>query len=255
MARGYEKPPIWATALIVVCVVGLAVGLPVALNRSGPAAEVSVQGSTPTLTTAEPEAPVVEEAPSLSAVPPGSSVLFFGDSFTDGQGADSPEGGFAPLTADALGWDGRIEGGRGTGYTTPGPNGEGTYADRLTDLEADPALPLIVLQGGQNDLGAGEDAIRRGFRDTFNGLRELFPAAAFVVVGPMIPLGESGVEVSDTLQAIADSEGLAYVSPVGEGWITEESATTLVSGGHPTPAGHELLAQRLADDLRALGVQ
>ncbi|WOF22132.1 SGNH/GDSL hydrolase family protein [Microbacterium betulae] len=198
------------------------------------------------------ETAAVQPAPILLADDP--TVLIFGDSWTYGSAATDPEGGYAYLVGESLGWDTIVDGVRSSGYLKPGIDGP-DYGDRIAAL--DPALDpdLVILQGSINDRRQDLSRYADAVNGAWDALVELYPDAAVVVLGPapqVLPVEETTARIDAELAALASTRGWWYISPVSEEWITEADYdwvidTSETGTNHPGDAGHAYLAGRLAD--------
>src|SRR4051794_19196648 len=104
MARGLDRPPLWAVVTIVAGLALLAVGTPIALSRG------QVTGATES----------TPSAATTTAPASAPTVAFLGDSYTVGAGASAPERRWATLVAAARGWHELNFGQNGTGYVNSG---------------------------------------------------------------------------------------------------------------------------------------
>lgn len=219
-------------------------------------------------------------------VPVGPRVIFFGDSYT---GPSSSEGAartytfYGATAARLLGWrDYWASGVGGSGYTVS--NGVAVFADRVpTDVT--PFSPdIVVVFGGQNDLGAAQSVLAAAASATFNAIRAGLPGASLIVVGPNRATSNptaNAVQSRDTLRQAANAAGALFVDMVGgpypysgntadytaTPWITGTGkagapngtgnadcymgGTSGSDGNHPTQAGHDYLGWRLASAIAA----
>lgn len=187
----------------------------------------------------------------------GSRALFFGDSWTWGYSAEPPTAGLAYTAAADLNLDATVDGVPGTGFVSPGPAGEGTFAQRLTALELAAEPELVVLQGGTNDTESTPENIAAALDATIDVVEARWPDAAVVVVGPgprTWPTEQRILAVDAVLSETAEGLGVDYISPLGERWITEATAPTVLdqTTSHPSTAGHAHLGHELADSIREL---
>jgi lysophospholipase L1-like esterase len=177
--------------------------------------------------------------------PAASTVVFIGDSWTDGAGA-TDRVGFAHLTGEQLGGPHWVLGIGGSGYVVP--EAGRTYADRIpVALRADP--DLVVVQGSLNE------------RNT--PLPDLAPAVARTLTRLRVELGEAGVLVlgasyvpgvpdevidgiNDTIRAAAEQLGLRFVDVAAESWTDPADPSVWADPIHPNDRGHLQIAQRLA---------
>lgn len=234
-------------ALLVALVVLLTFGL----DRSAPASEPPRGAETPTAT------PTAQPAPALTLPAPGASVLFFGDSYTQGYGAKLGENGYAYLVAADMGWAPTIDAVSGTGYLDPGPNGEGTYLERMAALP-DVAPELVIVQGGLNDqdMSPTGPAVDDAAGQVVAAVRARYPGAQIVLFGPVAPSGTPSrelVTVNAALHRVADDESLPWVSPMERRW--DLAGRVIADQIHPDTAGHRYLADELGATLRELAGQ
>jgi lysophospholipase L1-like esterase len=154
-----------------------------------------------------------------------------------------------------------------TGYVTDGPvefPERAPFPDRVPAvIAAEPDVVLVA--GGINDTDRAysEDRLRTAITGTLSGLQQGLPEAQIVVVGPWWPTGyptESAEQVDDIVTEVAASLDLPVVSPIDQGWITgtadgvepgNRAEFIGPDGAHPSQAGHDYLADRLYEWLRA----
>lgn len=204
-----------------------------------------------------------EATANISAAPITSLKLdVIGDSFTEENGATSPNRGWASNFAHHLGcWDVCSLGSGGTGYINVSGDRD-PFIDRLAnDLRAD--VDVIVFAGGINDDGEAV-GFRAAVLATFQEALTLRPNALIVALSPFaasqdqvaLTLAKSAVvkeEVErvggiflDLLQPPLWTGNGSAASPSGTG-----TSDIYVQGGaggpHPTQAGHEAIGRRAAD--------
>lgn len=182
--------------------------------------------------------------------PEGDRVLFFGDSYTVGEGATDPTKGYAyDVTAD-LGWMSTIDGSSGTGYLSVGPQKVGTYEQRFTAAPDVGPFDLIVLQGSTNDAHQGENitALAAAVTALVTKMRAAYPGTPIVLLGPVAfadPAPARRIAVDATLQATAIELNVPYISPITGHWFTAADVATLINpdNNHPNDAGHAAIAR------------
>lgn len=189
----------------------------------------------------------------------GTKTLIFGDSWTDGYIAQPREAGYAYVIAEKFGWNNEVIARGGTGYSNRGPDGRGMYAESLGALPADEEVQLVILQGGLNDIYGATDAAthQKDVAAAFATAKVRFPSATIVVLGPLqasFPLPVRLREVDAVIQVEARAAGLAYISPLSEGWISVNSYDALMDkkAYHPNTEGHLHYAEKLEAALRAI---
>lgn len=184
----------------------------------------------------------------------GSVVAFYGDSYTFGEQASSPDTRWSTLLSEAQNWTEVNAGVNGLGYVA---NREGTDAvDEV--IAADPDLIIVTM--GLNDTFEATtniDAIEAAIRSDLARFRDEAPQARIVVVEPFwIPEPVSpGFELVATATADAAADaGLEYIAGAGtwlDGhpeWRADEPYK------HPNDAGYAELARRMTAELVTLGV-
>ena len=185
-----------------------------------------------------------------------NQVAVVGDSYTTG----TDEGGLGPRSWTALAWhtlaqrglriapDVAAEG--RAGYGMPGDHGS-IFQD-LTARAIKPDDALVVFFGSRNDEGFHPEdpgLLAGKARDTFDLARLLAPSAKFLVIGPPWPTAdvpESLLQIRDVLNAAARAAGAAFVDPIGDRWFVDRPELIGPDGVHPTDAGHQYLAEKIA---------
>ncbi|WP_285319355.1 SGNH/GDSL hydrolase family protein [Pseudarthrobacter sp. lyk4-40-TYG-27] len=200
-------------------------------------------------------------APTLPPLVPlsikaGDKAIFLGDSWTFGQHIPDFKQGFAYLTIDKMDLDGQVLGFPGSGFLNPNKRTEGDYRQRIAALPADPALKLMVIQGGTNDRDQSHFDLTQAVVDTVKAAKDKFPAVQVVLMGPMSPGYPKDPRITIVDRAIsngAEISGVQFVDPDAEQWISDinKDANMDPATGHPTVAGHVLIANKLKDALMA----
>lgn len=202
--------------------------------------------------------------------------------------------GFVQQLGALMGWPNIWASGSGsTGYINPGTAGRVKFRDRVqTDVIANNP-DVVIVAGGINDLSYTDPdtgqtvtpekvGVEAGF--LFDAIRTGLPNATLIVLSEFKPSGTGlyqYVQLRDAIFAAARSRGAIVVDTIGgpepysgtasqytdKGWITgtgKVGATTgsgnadlytSTDGTHPSPAGHEYLARRIARALVAAGVK
>lgn len=199
-----------------------------------------------------------QAAPSSRLYPlptaPGTRVVFFGDSWADGEAAQPATAGFAYLTGNSFGWDYRVDAVGGTGYVNPGLRR--TYPERMAAAATDPQVQLLILQGSVNDAKVNLNGLRNAVEATLDAALTHYPNAVILVLGPApatLPVSEALRTIDSTLRSVAGERRLDYISPVTERWISAANYGAVIdtqAGNHPSTQGHSYLARRLEAALR-----
>jgi beta-glucosidase len=179
------------------------------------------------------------------------SILFFGDSLTEGWDAAVWEKSLAPRGALNAG----VSGDRTDNLLWRLQNGN----------LAGPAPQAVVLLIGTNDLAYGRSPALTadGIRANLEALRQRFPATTILLLGLLpreeastAPLRVAATMVNHLIRACADGEHIVYAD-IGDVLLDGDGRlTTAVSpdGLHFTARGYSLLASRLEPELdRLLG--
>jgi lysophospholipase L1-like esterase len=184
-------------------------------------------------------------------------VAVVGDSYTTG----TDEGGLGPFSWTARTW--RALAGDGVriapdvaaegraGYVVLGDHG--SIFEDLTARAVNPDDALVVFFGSRNDQGADLEMLAEKARDTFDLARCLAPTARFLVIGPPWPNADVPGEIQqirDVLNVAARAAGAAFVDPLGDRWFVGRPDLIGADGVHPTDAGHEYLADKIAPLIR-----
>lgn len=185
------------------------------------------------------------------------SVLFIGDSWTYGTAADHITKGFAYNAAKRLDVTSEVHGFGSVGYLNPGKDGQGNFAARWAKVTPEITPDLVIVEGSQNDVNQLES-----LTDAANGfitsLKGQFPQAQIVMMGPA-PATEGLIStlgsIDNTLQGVATSQGVAYISPLALSWFNTTNLVQFMDpmngAPHPNTAGHNFVAERLVAELKA----
>lgn len=204
------------------------------------------------------EPAAVAPAPAPLALPESPRILVFGDSWTYGAAATEPTLGYAYVLAELLEGETIVDGVRGSGYLKPGLDGP-AFGERIAAL--DPALDpdLVIIQGSINDRAQGEAGYREAVTAAWDSLSALYPEAQIIVLGPApheLPVGAGTARIDADLASLAAARGWWYISPIGEGWITDRNYLDVIDVDlgrkHPSTDGHRYLAEKVAAALGEL---
>ncbi|MEU0566421.1 SGNH/GDSL hydrolase family protein [Nonomuraea sp. NPDC005983] len=179
-------------------------------------------------------------------------MMVLGDSFTVGSGPVPPWRTYASEAARLLGWQPVLAGAGGTGYLNEGRAGRTFQRSFEEELAWRPAPDVLVVSGGHNDHRWSVLSVSRAARQLLRDARARWPSTRVIVVGP-IWLDDAPAKayaIRDTLARVAEREGVAFLDPLRERWITGSRAEVMLPDGvHPTFAGHLRLAHWLAAKL------
>lgn len=203
----------------------------------------------------------------------GTRAIFLGDSNTAGFGAKATFDSYVQKTAHKMGWaDAWASGSAATGYYAA-TDGRLNFVQRA---EADVVRfnpQLVIVTGGIIDASFTPTEIGPSADQLFKLLRLRLPNARIVATGPLAAYGLYKLEHllillgRDSIKNAAEANGVAFVDNIGEQWITGNGTVAAPNGSgnadlytdpdglHFSPAGHEYLATRLAENLRRLGLK
>jgi lysophospholipase L1-like esterase len=220
--------------------------------------------------------PITRQSTATVALPEsrsGPRVIVLGDSWTEGTGSGSVLLGYARQLGTIMGWrDIWSSGSGGTGYLADGvttPPRKTFRARSATDVIA-PAPNVVIVAGGINDTAFTGAQVGAEATLLYAALVAGLPDVQIIVIGPWWPKAASTitnqVEANRVaIRAAAIAAGLYFIDPVAEGWITgtghvgattgDGNADVFISadGAHPSAAGHQYLAERLAGHLLTIG--
>lgn len=265
--KGFERPPLWATVVIVVGVVAIVVVGLLSWHRGQvPAAEVARDNAAQAsaVSSAPAKAPTVA-APTVAADPSAEAecqviqqinqkrgsgpvgagsrtIAVLGDSYAEGQQLANPLDSWPTRFAaneNATAWVDAV-GGSGFSRSAYCPGAE--YPKRAASVLAH-SPTLVVVQGGLNDVSSTDDQIKQGFDQTIAALK----GVNVVVVGPPpAPQRDPNAvrRVDRDLAAEAGLRQVRYVSALA--WLLSYGPDHL----HPDVAGQQAFADLLASALR-----
>lgn len=239
--RFQDRDPwaIGAVVLLIAAIAFMAVALVVSSNRTRPTYDAARASA----------ANAAAEASEAASQP--SVVAFLGDSYTVGTGADAPERGYAPLTAQALGARPIVAGQGGTGYVSNGNDPEkAPFTGRVSDVAG---ATLVVVEGSVNDRFATPAEIQDAAAAVFDDIKAATPEVRIVALGaPFTPdTEEPRVQVTkDSVAAAAAAAGVVFIDPAG--WLDVADDSLWSDGVHPSQVGHEIIANRLAQQLETV---
>lgn len=241
------------TIAFTVAVVIFAVYAAVQVGKPSPAGESQATATPSPDATKEPQ-----EEPPL-ALPQDPKVVVLGDSWSTGYAA-TPGNGMIDVLRRQTGWAVTVvPEGSGTGFINPGPEKTGAYLKRLNAVKRDPAVDLVVIQGGLNDGygDAGGETFNAAVAATVDATRKTYPNAELLAVGPVPPQSDRSpwVEIDSRLAFEMDRLDVPYVSPMEEGWLARRAELRRFidydKDAHPNTAGHRHLGGRLVEAIRS----
>jgi lysophospholipase L1-like esterase len=204
-----------------------------------------------------PAARVSTEADVQYAGPPHApTVAVVGASFAAGTGAGSPAHAWPADLGRALHWRVVVSADPGAGFVSKGDHGRGPF-DRLAgSLDLPKLRPgLVIVQGGHDDVGQPQALIAQRVRQLIDTIHQQAPGARISVLsvfcdqqGPSPAARRTDATIVNTARH-ADPSVLVF-DPLAGHWQFPRIHDHL----HPTPAGHQDIANRLAAELARAGV-
>ena len=193
-----------------------------------------------------------------AAAPPegdGPLVAFYGDSYTLGTGASSPE----------VRWSTRIAEDRGWREFNPSVNGLGFVNHRAAqglDLPGQiiaQNADIVIITMGLNDaynFDVHGTAIRDQIDEDFTRLTSALPDARFVVVEPFWYTAERPPGLETVIGWVKDAaEGIdADYIPGASSWIQGRSGEMAGDGLHPNDSGYDEMYRRMDAALAGIGL-
>jgi lysophospholipase L1-like esterase len=185
-------------------------------------------------------------APPGVPLPAGATVLVVGNSITAGYGLD-PTSAWPARLSELTGW--RVVAAGVSGDTTAGGRA------RLPALLDEHAPALVVIELGGNDLlRRVPDATIAGNLDEMIRLARARGARLALVAAPKpTALGAvAGLSPAGVYREVARRNGIPLAEEALAGVLSDERLRQ--DPLHPNAAGHDALARRVADELRAAGL-
>lgn len=180
------------------------------------------------------------------SVPPSAPVqaLFVGGDLLAG------ESGLADLIAQELDWDVTVDAVPGTGYVT-GEDGQ-AYGERTLNALQAGAPQVVVLLSSTAEAELADPPIFGGtVQRLIAGVRRAAPDVRIVLVGPVLPDTDDAPRQREVLTQVAARFGAFFLDPTGRGYV-EDRPDLLTEDGSLTAEGAEIVARRVAADLRVV---
>lgn len=176
------------------------------------------------------------------------TILFFGNSITAGYQLDLSEAFPALIQErlDSLGLNYRTINAGLSGETTASGN------SRVDWVMKNP-MDIFVLELGANDglRGISTDETRKNLESIIEKVQAKYPACKILLAGMMIP-PNMGQQYADSFKNIYPDLAAKYSIPLIpfllEG-VAGDPELNLEDGIHPTPEGHEILAENVWEQL------
>lgn len=204
----------------------------------------------------------VTSAPGQAASPSAGQVVaaFYGDSYTRGTGASSPERRWSTIIARERGWWEFNPSIDGLGYVNNreliGAGTEGDLVDQIVDHEPAPDVVIVTMGLNDNFAMAEGDEIEAAIAEDLARFRDELPDARLVVVEPFWYEDERPASVDRIIgwvEASAADVGAEYIAGASR-WLEGHPEWMAADGIHPDDEGYAELARRMDAELERLGL-
>lgn len=193
--------------------------------------------------------------PTASVDPDAPVVAFYGDSYTRGTGASSPEKRWSTIICARRGWTEVNPSTDGLGFVN---NRDLQDVDELdTVIAADPDIVIVTM--GLNDnfsMPDRADDIEAAISSDFERLSAKLPDARIVVVEPFWysdDRPDSVQTINDWVEVAAESIGADHI-PDASHWIEGHPEWMASDGLHPNDDGYAAMAEKMDAALAAIGL-
>ena len=188
-------------------------------------------------------------------------VAFYGDSYTRGTGASTPEHRWSTIVANERGWWEFNPSVDGLGYVNNrdlvAAGADGDLVDRIVDH--DPAPDVVIVTMGLNDnfsMPARADEIEAAIGADLRRFRDELPDARLVVVEPFWYTDtrpDSVDEIIGWVESAAADVGADHITGASR-WLQGHPEWMAADGLHPNDEGYAELARRMDAELQRLGL-
>ena len=184
---------------------------------------------------------------------PAIQVAIIGDSYTrgsemGGKGAQGwPTLAMAELSRRGVNIEPAVGADFGSGYVKRGAKGT-VFADQIP-MVVKRDDRLVVLFGSLNDGSVPRPELSEPVQRTLAETRVAAPQARLLVIGPPWVGADPPSKVlgvRDVVKCQAEAFGATFVDPIAEGWFVDHPELIGSDGVHPTDAGHQYLADKIA---------
>ena len=207
---------------------------------------------------------------SAPQVPLGKRAIIFGDSLTtpiiseptlppiQPGGAGS---GYPQVLGEYFNWDWWESGVSGSGFTVGGVDNLTFVQRALTDI-CGRNPDLIVLFGGLNDASSTEQSTQQGATDFLSEVNACLPGTPIYLLGPQAPSANVATAMAAAAALFPTTVDFAGTAP--QYWVYGDRSDPTTgnaylylgdlsdNGGHPTPLGHDFLAEEVAASILGL---
>jgi lysophospholipase L1-like esterase len=186
----------------------------------------------------------------------GTRVAFYGDSYTLGTGASSPEKRWSTIVSRERNWNEFNPSVNGLGFINNRSEfGEGDLPSSI--IESDPEIVIVTM--GLNDnfsYDFSSEDIHAQIGNDLERLHDALPEARFVVVEPFWYTDDRPASVDVIgrwVQEAAEDIGADHIAGASH-WIEGHPEWMAEDGLHPNDEGYAAIAERMDDELERLGL-
>ena len=201
---------------------------------------------------------VTSGGPVQSPTPGATIVAFYGDSYTRGTGASSPERRWSTIISAERGWYEFNPSVDGLGFVNNrGLALGGDLVDQIVDH--DPPPDIVIVTMGLNDnfaMPASADDIRTAITDDLQRFRTELPDARLIVVEPFWYADErpdSVGQIIDWVEDAAERVGADHIEGASR-WLEGHPEWMAADVIHPNDEGYAEIARRMNVELERLGL-
>jgi lysophospholipase L1-like esterase len=192
---------------------------------------------------------------------PRPTALFIGDDFAAGY-----EGvyvyAYPYIVCDVFDLNCNVDAQSGTGFLNNGQRYSPKNSQLVDRLPRDHLIydaNLVIIDAGRNDVEVGLEGYGQAMEQYLREVKQFWPAAKIVVMAPSYMSADPYPEYADMISImgqITESFGGVLIDPVAEGWYdgVDLSIYQAPDRKHPNQAGHQLIAQKLAESLIRRGL-
>ena len=184
-------------------------------------------------------------------------VAYYGDSYTRGTGASSPERRWSSIVAAERGWFEFNPSVDGLGYVINRELAGTDLVDQIVEHEPPPDVVIVTM--GLNDnfaMPAQADEIEAAIDADLEELSSELPDARLVVVEPFWhedTRSESVDRIIGWVEAAADRVGADYIAGASR-WLEGHPEGMAADQIHPNDDGYAKIARRMDAELEQLGL-
>ncbi|MEV1130069.1 SGNH/GDSL hydrolase family protein [Agromyces sp. NPDC049794] len=200
---------------------------------------------------------VASGGPDQAPTPGATVAAFYGDSYTRGTGASSPERRWSSIVAEERGWYEFNPSVDGLGYVINRGLSGVDLVDLIVDFEPSPDLVIVTMGLNDNFVMPDEtDEIETAIGEDLERFRDELPDARLVVVEPFWHTDErpgSVERIIEWVEEAAERVGADHIDGASR-WLEGHPEWMAADGIHPNDEGYAEIARRMDEELERLGL-